>query len=248
MKILRVILAAVIVLPLMTVSVLLTPILYLFKKMKLDKLYDVILYFGIRIFAHMVIFLIGGRLHVKGKEQLDLKNKCYCYFANHQGIMDIVAMLYPFGIRTGFIGKKEIKKVPVVNAFFIGLGSVFLDRKNPRESIKAILKGSEYLKNGHSMSIYPEGTRSKDGKIHEFKAGSFKMATRVGATVVPVCIKGTRKLFEDAKDLKIHDIYLSYLKPIETKGMSEEELKALPSVVENAIRAEYDSLPALETL
>ena len=247
-KFFRVLLAGIIVLPLMAVSILLTPLLVLLEKLKLKALRDAIFYFGVRIFANMVLFYIGGRLQVKGKEQLDLKKGCYCYIGNHQSMVDIVALMCPIGIRSGFIGKKEVKKIPIVNAFFVGFGSVFLDRKNPRESIKAILKGSDYLKNGHSMTIYPEGTRSKDGSIHEFKAGSFKMATRAGATIVPVCVKGSRKVFEATEDFKRHDVYISFLKPIKTEGMSEEELKELPLMVENAIRAEYDSLPALESL
>ncbi|MGN0907643.1 MAG: lysophospholipid acyltransferase family protein, partial [Bullifex sp.] len=153
--------------------------------------------------------------------------------------------MYPKKVFTGFIGKVEVKKIPIVNSWFSALNSVYIDRKSPRDSIKAILQGSENIRNGKSMTIFPEGTRSKDGAIHEFKAGSFKMATRVDAVICPVAIKGTRCLFETPYSLLRKDVYITFLPPLITEGMSEEEKKEVHTIVEERIRAEYDALPSV---
>ncbi|MBR1918435.1 MAG: 1-acyl-sn-glycerol-3-phosphate acyltransferase [Spirochaetales bacterium] len=247
-KYIRIFLPIVIVVPVMTLSLILFPLYFILSKLKLKRLEADIYYIMVRLLAFLVMTLIGARMHVSGQEKLDFRNRCYCYIGNHQSMLDIVSLVWTRKLETGFIGKTEVRKIPLINAYFYEFGSVYLDRKSPKNSIRAILKGSEYLKNGHSMTIYPEGTRSKDGCIHEFKAGSFKMATRVGATIVPVVVKGTRALFENVQDLRRHDVYVRFLDPIETKDMSEEELKDLHTRVENAIREEYDRLPPLEAL
>ncbi len=247
-KFIRLILPVAVVVPVMTVSLILFPIYYILGKLKLKRLEANIYYTVVRLLAFLVMGLIGARMHVSGAEKLDFRNRCYCYIGNHQSMLDIVSLVWTRKLETGFIGKTEVRKIPLVNAYFHQFGSVYIDRKSPKNSIRAIIKGSDYLKQGHSMTIYPEGTRSADGQIHEFKAGSFKMATRAGATIVPVMVKGTRALFEDVKSLRRHDVYVKFLDPIETKDMSEEELKELHTRVENAIREEYDKLPPVSEL
>ena len=98
------------------------------------------------------------------------------------------------------------------------------------------------------MAIFPEGTRSKDGQIHEFKAGSFKMATRVGGTIVPVVLKGTRTVFEDGYSLLPRPVYLAFLPHIDTEGMDEAEQHQLPDRLRNMIQEAYDKLPPIKGL
>ena len=98
------------------------------------------------------------------------------------------------------------------------------------------------------MNIFPEGTRSKDGRIHEFKAGSFKMVTRVGGTIIPIVCKGPRTVFEDGHSLLRRPVYLEFLEPIETAGMGDEELKELPQRVHDLVQKAYDELPPIKGL
>ena len=96
------------------------------------------------------------------------------------------------------------------------------------------------------MTIFPEGTRSKDGRVHEFKAGSFKMATRVDAIICPCVIKGTRYLFETPFSLLRKKVYVTFLPPIDTSKLSEEEKKEIHNIVENSIRECYEKLPEVK--
>ncbi|MDY4068226.1 lysophospholipid acyltransferase family protein, partial [Bullifex sp.] len=109
-----------------------------------------------------------------------------------------------------------------------------------------ILQGSENIKGGLPMTIFPEGTRSKDGLVHEFKAGSFKMATRVDAIICPCVIKGTRYLFETPFSLLRKKVYITFLPPVDTSKLSEDEKKDIHSIVENSIRECYEKLPEIK--
>ena len=97
----------------------------------------------------------------------------------------------------GFVSKKEIAKVPGLRIWMRLVNCVFLDRNNPREGIKAILKGIETIKSGISMFISPEGTRNSGEGLLEFKPGSLKMAEKTGCPIVPVAITNANKVFED---------------------------------------------------
>lgn len=199
-------------------------------------------FFGIHILVKWIMFSFGGQMHITGLENLPSKEESACFVANHQSILDVVAMYYPWNLRTGFVGKAELRKVPVLRGYFATIHSVYIDRKSPRDSIKAILKASDNLKSGYSMAIFPEGTRAKDGLVHPFKAGSFKMATRVGAPIIPVTIKGTRALWEGSHSFKRLPVYVHFGTPIVTEGMDADALKDVHTVIENEIRATYDVL------
>ena len=100
---------------------------------------------------------------------------------------------------TGFVAKRELLFVPLINVMIAMSHSVFINRRSLKKSVRAIRKAGERLRKGHSMVIFPEGTRSKTGKIGVFKHGAFRMATESGADIVPVTVKGLRDSFEDRK-------------------------------------------------
>jgi len=94
----------------------------------------------------------------------------------------------------------------------------------------------EEVKDGISMFIFPEGTRSKDGQVHEMKGGSFKVATKTGCPVVPVAISGTREIFEAQLPwLRPGEVTIRIGDPIDTKTLTNEEKKALHTRVQEEI-------------
>lgn len=117
--------------------------------------------------------------------------------ANHQGIFDILVLLGYLDKPVGFIAKKEIKKIPIINKWMEQLNCVFIDRSNRRAAIKVIDDGIASLKAGQSMVIFPEGTRSKSEKVNSFKSGSLRLGTRASVPIVPVSINGTYKMLEE---------------------------------------------------
>ena len=115
---------------------------------------------------------------------------------------------------------------------------LFLDRQNVREGLKTILTGVDYLKEGYSMFIFPEGTRSKNGQIGEFKGGSLKMAQKANAPIVPVSLWGTADIFENNQGLRVcpGTVKLSFGTPILYSSLSKEEKKSITDLTRNAIQ------------
>ncbi|MEA4826022.1 MAG: lysophospholipid acyltransferase family protein, partial [Clostridium sp.] len=132
--------------------------------------------------------------------------------------------------------KKEMAKIPLISRWMRNIRCVFIDRKNVRESLKAINEGANNLKNGYSMVIFPEGTRSKSHNIGEFKKGSLKMATKAKVPIVPITIDGSYKIFEEHNGwLRKGEIKLTIEKPIYLEKLSQEEQKNLSEIVKAEI-------------
>ena len=189
------------------------------------------------------IFLwFGIRLHVAGKENIPDWGERVCYVPNHQSIIDI-PVLYASGMWCGLVAKKELFSIPVLHGLLRVLKCVAIDRSSLRESLKSIIEGSDRIKGGYPMGIFPEGTRSRTGEIAEMKAGAFKMATRAKAKIIPVAMKNTRASFEAADSLRPVHVYVKIMPAIDTSAMDDEELKNVHSVVEKEVRDAYASLP-----
>src|SRR5699024_1808110 len=95
------------------------------------------------------------------------------------------------GVPHGFIAKVELTKFPIVSQWMKEMKCIFMDRSDRRQSLQSIKEGINILKNGHSMVIFPEGTRSKSDAMGEFKAGSMTLATKSGVPIVPITISGS---------------------------------------------------------
>lgn len=137
----------------------------------------------------------------------------------------------------GFIAKKELEKIKAISGWMKEIHCVFMDRSNVRESIKAINEGVENLKNGHSMVIFPEGTRSKGPSLGEFKKGSMKLAIKAEVPIVPIAIDGTYKAREGNKGNKITsaDVKITIAKPINVKELTKEEKSNLSENIRNIL-------------
>ena len=176
---------------------------------------------------------INMNIKIVGKE--NIPNEPCCYIGNHTSILDIPILIDSVGKCVGFVAKKEMVKVPILGYWMGKYNCVPLDRENAREAIKAIRKGANNIKNGYSMAIFPEGTRSKDGKLKEFKKGSLKLATMAKAPVVPVSIDGAYRAYEIDGKFKPIDITVTFGKPIYTDKLSREEEKELMNKVREVI-------------
>lgn len=139
--------------------------------------------------SRSLLWLAGCRVQVTGAEQIP--EGAVVYVSNHQGAFDIPILLGSIEKPKGFIAKDSLEKMPGVGHWMQHIHCVFIKRGNPREAIVAISQGVQKLKEGHSMVIFPEGTRSKDGALLEFKAGALKLATKAGVPIVPVAIDGS---------------------------------------------------------
>ncbi len=187
-------------------------------------------------FAYSNIKLTGSKIHVIGTENIP-KDRACLFVSNHQSHIDIGIFLGYIDTVKGFVSKAELSKLPIGNRWMKEIGCVFLDRADIKKSAKAINEAMQNLQNGHSMIIFPEGTRSKSSEMAEFKAGSFKLATKPKVPIVPVTIDGSYKILEDNKFplIKAHDVYVTVHPPIFTENLSKEETAELPGKVQKIV-------------
>lgn len=185
--------------------------------------------------ASHVLNYVGAKINVIGKENIP-EGTCL-YVANHQGFFDIPIIISSLDNSVGFIAKKELLKLKVLTYWMNQMHCIFMDRSNVRESIKAINEGIENLKNGYSMVIFPEGTRSKGPKVGEFKKGSLKLALKSGVPIVPIAIDGSYKLREgnEKSRIKSAEVKVTICKPICIENLSKEELTNLSELVRDTI-------------
>ena len=177
----------------------------------------------------------GSKVEVYGTEHLP-KDRNVVFISNHQGNFDIPLLMGYIDMPKGFIAKIEAKKIPIVDKWMELIHCVFMDRSTLKGSAGAIIEGIKVLKQGHSLVIFPEGTRSKGDHMGEFKSASFKLATKPGIPIVPVTIDGSYRIMEQYhKKINPSQVKLTIHPMIETKGLDQEALEALPDQVKNII-------------
>lgn len=181
-------------------------------------------------------FISGVKLEVNGLDNIP-DDQAVLFVGNHISFFDII-VTYPLMKRpTGYIAKKEIKKVPFLSWWMYFVNCIFLDRKDPRQGLKSVLEASEKIKNGTSIFLFPEGTRSKDGKLAEFKDGGFKIATKAKAPIIPIGIQGTSDILENHFPIiKSGKVIVNFGKPVYTSEMSKAEQKSLPDLVREQVK------------
>lgn len=187
--------------------------------------------------ARKLIELSGSEVEVVGRENLP-KDETVLFVSNHQGNFDIPLLLGYIDKPKAFMAKKEMEKMPMVSTWMKYMQCVFMDRDNPRESLKAIKQGSEKLKEGYSMVIFPEGTRSEDGQLKEFKQGAFKLATKSKVPIVPVTISGSNRIMEKGS-IKINPakVRIVIAEPVEVTEEYVKDTKLLSEKIKSVIEA-----------
>ncbi|MFV0520222.1 MAG: lysophospholipid acyltransferase family protein [Lachnospirales bacterium] len=172
---------------------------------------------------------------VKGRENI-IYDRPTLYVANHQSNFDTAILMVDLDVPKGFVAKIELSNIPILSKMMGHMGCIFIDRNEPKSQLNSILTGIEYLKEGHSICIYPEGTRGKDTTLGEFKAGSFKLATKTNVPIVPITINGTYNLLEKNNNkLKKANVELIFHSPIETSTLTKEEKSNLNNTVKAII-------------
>ena len=167
-----------------------------------------------------LVKISGADVTVTGTENVP-SDEPVLYVGNHQGNMDI-PLLYSTAPQTmAFVAKKEMEKIPLLGYWMKERGCVFIDRDNARSSLKAINEAIQNLKLGHSMAVFPEGTRSKSSQVGDFKAGSLRIAIKSGVKVIPVSIKDSYKLIGKKGKNTPAKVSVHYSEPIDSKNFKD---------------------------
>jgi 1-acyl-sn-glycerol-3-phosphate acyltransferase len=149
--------------------------------------------------ARTGIRIAGVRVRLVGREQVQLKQRACIYMANHVSNLDPPALIPHLPERVSVMVKRELFRVPLLGRAMRIASLVPIERRNKESAIAGVRAASEVLRSGLSMVVFPEGTRSPDGRLLPFKKGPFHMALETGAPIVPVTILGTRELMPKGK-------------------------------------------------
>lgn len=140
-----------------------------------------------------ILWVSGVKLKIYGLENVDI-NVPRIYVSNHQSYFDIFALLAGLPIDFKYVLKQELMKIPLFGFALGRAHHISIDRENPRKALKSMNEAAERIRNGISVVIFPEGTRSEDGRVQSFKRGSFRLALKSGCDLVPVTIINSRNI------------------------------------------------------
>ena len=179
--------------------------------------------------------LFSIEVEVIGRENYDA-DKNYLVLSNHAGMADIPLLLGSMDLNLRFVAKEELGKIPIFGWSMKQAGYVLIRRGQNREALKSLLAASEVLKQGKSVHIFPEGTRSATGELLPFKRGAFLVAQKGGTPVLPVTIVGSN-LITPKKSLKINGgkitlVIAQPLKPSSFRNV-EELMETTSSIIRN---------------
>jgi len=180
---------------------------------------------------------LGVRVTIEGTELVE-EGGPYIFTPNHQAHIDIAALLGFLPGNNRFASKKELFDEPVLGPVMRTLGMLPVDRDDPMKSIDVLNRA---VQAGHSIIIFPEGTRSRDGSLLPFKKGPFVVAIEMGFPIVPVIVKGTRTVMPKGGYLSIHpgDVEIVVKPPIPTAGLAYEDRDRLLEAVREIIAEEF---------
>lgn len=203
------------------------------------KFHDMISYALMKGAFSTMLWISGTKVTVIGRERIP-RDKAVLFVANHRSYYDIIVTYKQIVAPTGFVAKKEFKKVPVLSHWISCLHGLFLDRQNMKEGLKTILEATEGMKKGMSYFIFPEGTRSKTDGFLPFKEGSMKIAVKSGSVIVPVALTHTDEIFEKQFPfIKSAKVTIEFAEPIYTSELSKEEQKNIGTKVQSIVEEMY---------
>jgi 1-acyl-sn-glycerol-3-phosphate acyltransferase len=184
------------------------------------------------------------RVDADGLEQVPHARPCV-YMSNHQSVIDTAAIIHTLPAFWKFVAKRELTRIPFFGWALVAGRQVIIDRADHVRSVESLARAAERVRDGASVIIFPEGTRSPDRALHAFKSGGFHLALQAGVPIVPVTVSGSWRI-TPKHSLRIESgrVRVRYGAPIPTQGLGPGDLDALKLRVREAILAGYD--PALQ--
>jgi 1-acyl-sn-glycerol-3-phosphate acyltransferase len=205
-----------------------------------------------KLFGAGILFISRVKVKTHGIENINREGP-FIFVSNHISQFDIVALQYTLPVKAGFIFKKELSRIPLFGWQLLTGPHIMIDRSNAEKALKSIHKARQKMKKKSvSMILFPEGTRSKNGELQQFKRGAFHLASQVNYPIIPVTIRDSDKLLPKGS-LKINKgtINVFFSKPIQTTNIEtrSDELELMAKVrdiisanyYKNAIQGEHNT-------
>ncbi len=139
------------------------------------------------------LWLSRARVEIEGLENIDHEHP-QLFAANHSGLHDILSLAAHLPIHFRWVAKKSLFNVPFMGWHMSRSGYIPIDRENPREAAKSIIKAAEIIRGGVNAIAFPEGTRSRTGDLGQFRSGAFALALKTGVPLVPIALEGSYRV------------------------------------------------------
>jgi len=186
-----------------------------------------------RAWSWLILKTTGVHVEVDGLERLD-RSRSYVFASNHQSIYDIPILFASLPFQLRILAKESLGRIPFMGWHLQRTGHVLVDRSNPGAGV--VRKMKRLVDEGHSLIVFPEGTRSTDGSVGRFKGGSFIIALQSGLPVVPISVIGSRHvMFRGELMVRPGRVRLIVHEPIETRTVPREAVREFASSVREVV-------------
>ncbi len=190
-----------------------------------------------QIWGRVNLWAAGVKVAITGLENIDSRGS-YIFISNHQGWFDIFTALGKLPVRFSWLAKEELFKIPILGQAMSRAGYIPIDRSDHRKALIGMNRAARVIRQGTSVFIFPEGTRSADGVIRDFKKGGFVLATKSQQPIVPISISGSYRILpKDSWTIHPGEIRFSISKPIRTQGSERKDRDQIIKQVREAICA-----------
>lgn len=187
------------------------------------------------LWAKSILWVSGIQVTVKGGQNKDLGNSCI-FMSNHESNFDIPVLYSSLSTQFRWLAKMELFKIPIFGAAMRGAGYISIDRSNRSSAFQSLARAAHLIRNGTSVMIFPEGTRSWNGDLQPFKKGGFVMAVDAGVPIVPIVINGTYAVMPKNRwRIERRPVSLEILAPIETAPFTRKTKDELMAHVYEAM-------------
>jgi 1-acyl-sn-glycerol-3-phosphate acyltransferase len=165
----------------------------------------------------------------------------FIFMSTHQGYYDVFALLGHLPFQFKWLVKKELFSVPFLGWTMATAGYINIDREGTRKTVEALNEAAQKIREGMSIVIFPEGSRSPNGSIQPFKKGGFTLAIKSKVPIVPIAITGSRKIMpKDRLTVTSGEIRIRIGYPIETKDYSLKDRKPLMEKVKETMTNDFN--------
>jgi 1-acyl-sn-glycerol-3-phosphate acyltransferase len=180
-----------------------------------------------RLWGKVALLANRVKVRMEGVEHLNGKGP-YIFMSNHQGYYDIFALLGHLPVQFKWLAKKELFSIPFFGWTMAAVGYISIDRGGTRNTVEAMNEAARKIRDGMSVVIFPEGSRSPDGSIQPFKKGGFTLAIKSKVPIVPIAISGSRDIMPKDKLTAISgEVRIRMDHPIETENYSLKDRESL---------------------
>ena len=188
-----------------------------------------------RLWGKVALWANRVKVSVEGMENLRGEGP-FIFMSNHQGSYDIFVLLGHLPFQFKWLAKKELFSIPILGWAMAAAGYISIDREGTRETVEAMNKAAERIRDGMSVVIFPEGSRSPDGTIQPFKKGGFTLAIKSKVPIVPLALTGSRDIMpKERLTASSGEIRIRIGRPIETIQHSTKDRKDLMEKVRETI-------------